>query len=53
LQSSEILLYGLMITNVFVVGAVLVWAWRRGHLDGMDSVEDLLFPDDEESSGGD
>ena len=53
MQSSEILLYGLMIVNVLVVGAALLWAWRRGHLGGMDGVEDLLFRDDEETSGGD
>ena len=53
MQSSEILLYGLMIMNVFVVGAALLWAWRRGHLGGLDGAEDLLFPDEEEASSGD
>jgi len=55
-QSSEILLYGLMIANVPVVAAVFLWARHRGLLDDTESTVDLLFPDGldkEEPEGGD
>ncbi|MDF1563650.1 MAG: hypothetical protein P1V51_11440 [Deltaproteobacteria bacterium] len=47
---SEAILYGLMITNVLVVGAALVWAWRSGHLRDLESAGDVLFEDPAPSS---
>lgn len=33
---SEIALYGFMIMNVLAVASCLGWAYRRGHLSGLD-----------------
>lgn len=33
---SEIALYGFMIMNVLAVASCLGWAYRRGHLTGLD-----------------
>jgi hypothetical protein len=41
---SEAFNYGLMILNVVVVASLLVWAWRRGHLDDLESAGAAVAP---------
>lgn len=41
---SEAVTYGLMILNVLVVASLLLWAWRRGHLDDLESAGAAVAP---------
>lgn len=41
---SEAVTYGLMILNVVVVSSLLLWAWRRGHLDDLESAGAVVAP---------
>ncbi len=43
---SEVVTYGLMILNMAAAGLLLLWSWRRGHLDGQDDAAAVLFADD-------
>jgi hypothetical protein len=40
---SEVVLFSVMILNVFAVGGLLLLAWRRGHLKKVDDTGDILF----------
>ncbi len=44
LWTSEVVTYGLMILNVLVVSSLLLWAWRRGHLDDLESAGAAVAP---------
>jgi hypothetical protein len=46
--TSEAFTYGLMILNVVVWGGVLLWAWRRGHLNDLESAAEVVAPRTEE-----
>lgn len=51
---SEFITYGLMILNVAVCAAALIWTWRRGYYDDLESsAADILVCEDEPSSKGD
>ncbi len=43
--TSEAVTYGLMILNVLVVSSLLLWAWRRGHLEDLESAGAAVAPD--------
>ncbi len=49
--TSEAFTYGLMILNVLVVSSLLVWAWRRGHLDDLESAGAAVAPTPQRKEG--
>ncbi len=48
---SEAFTYGLMILNVLVVASGLIWAWRRGHLDDLESAGEAVAPSPSREEG--
>ncbi len=42
--TSEAFTYGLMILNVLALAGLLLWAWRKGHLDDLESAAAVVDP---------